>query len=178
MLYYSDLETAPTLPDIQDVSERFLREYDSDVYEKKISRLIRRVVDRVRKQQSEEFQAWVQAVRRLRNEDRYVDVMIDQARLGSMFRPRPSANLLKRWSAGAAVAVLFSGVVWFVYIRAPNPADPRNFPLGFAIWAVALCSALVLSALRLLLGARKFDEISGRVMDWFSGDSKPTKKSR
>jgi hypothetical protein len=44
MLYFS--ETAWTLPDIWDVSDKFDRDYDQDLYERKISGLIKNAVNR------------------------------------------------------------------------------------------------------------------------------------
>jgi hypothetical protein len=42
MLYFS--ETAWTLPDIWDVNDKFDRDYDQDVYERKISQLMKNAV--------------------------------------------------------------------------------------------------------------------------------------
>jgi len=58
MLYFS--ETAWTLPDDVDVNDEFDRKYDQQEYEKKIAQLISKAVKRVRKQQPEEFEAWIQ----------------------------------------------------------------------------------------------------------------------
>jgi hypothetical protein len=119
MLYFS--ETAWTLPDIMDVSDEFDKKYNQDDYEKKISLLIRKAVKRAREQQPEEFQAWIQAVRRLRKDDRYLLVMVDQAKVGSMFHTsRPPGDLLKLWGTGIAIVGLFSGLVWFINKLAPN----------------------------------------------------------
>src|SRR5580692_859182 len=85
MLYFS--ETAWTLPDIMDVNDEFDKKYDQDAYEKRISQLIKKVISRARKQNPEEFKAWIEAIRHLRKEDRYLLVMVDQARVGSVFRP-------------------------------------------------------------------------------------------
>lgn len=77
MLYFS--ETAWTLPNIMEVNDEFDREYDQAEYEKKISRLIRNETRRLRKENPEDFSSWVSAARKLKKEDHYISVMIDNA---------------------------------------------------------------------------------------------------
>src|ERR1700737_4280178 len=74
MLYFS--ETAWTLPDISEVSEEFDRDYDQGAFEKKVSKLIKNAVRSARKQQQEKFEGWVEAIRRLSKEDRFLIVMV------------------------------------------------------------------------------------------------------
>jgi hypothetical protein len=84
MLYFS--ETAWTLPDIWDVNDKFDRDYDQDVYERKISQLMKNAVSLARKHQPEEYKGWADAIRHLNKEDRYLLVMVHQARLRSDIR--------------------------------------------------------------------------------------------
>lgn len=77
MLYFS--ETAWTLPDIAKVNEEFDRDYEQAPYEKKVSSLIRRLRAADRKANQHESEAWMRAVRRVRDGDHYILVMIDQA---------------------------------------------------------------------------------------------------
>ena len=77
MLYFS--ETAWTLPDIMEVSDEFDREYDQTKYENKIARLIRNETKRLRKENPEHFASWTSAARKLKKEDHYISVMIDDA---------------------------------------------------------------------------------------------------
>ena len=77
MLYFTEVH--PSLPDIYDVNERFERNYNSDEYEAKISRLLRNALDRDRKQSAGGEQAWKDALNALRKEDHYILVMIRQA---------------------------------------------------------------------------------------------------
>ena len=97
MLYFS--ETAWTLPDMSEVSEEFDRDYDQSAFEKKISKLIKNAVSSARKQH-EKFESWVDAIQRLRKEDRFLLVMVKQARLGAPFRA--TRILWRVW--GVAVA--------------------------------------------------------------------------
>jgi hypothetical protein len=77
MLYFS--ETGWTLPDIMEVNNEFDREYDQAEYEKKIACLIRNETKRVRKENPEDFESWISAIRRLKKEDHYICVMVDLA---------------------------------------------------------------------------------------------------
>jgi hypothetical protein len=72
MLYFS--ETAWTLPDINEVSHAFDRDYDQEEYEKKIGALIRTA--KARKSGPYDLQAWKEAVRTIRQEDHYLIVLI------------------------------------------------------------------------------------------------------
>jgi hypothetical protein len=129
MLYFS--ETAWTLPDIWEVSDKFGRDYEQNVYEKKISRLIKTAVSRARKQHREEFEAWAEAIRRISNEDRFLLVMVKQAGLGATFRPlRSRRNSWKRWGTGCAMVALFGSLIWLTNKFFPDsgvtPAAPKG----------------------------------------------------
>ena len=77
ILYFT--EAGWTLPDIMDVYDEFERTCDESAYEKKISHLIRNETKRLRKESPQELALWINAVRRLKNEDHYLSVMIDEA---------------------------------------------------------------------------------------------------
>src|SRR5690348_14844231 len=94
MLYFS--ETAWTLPDIWEVNDKFDKGCDQDVYEKKISELIKNAVNRARKHEPEEYKHWADALRHLSKADRYLLVMIHQAKLGPTFRRSSSSEILRR----------------------------------------------------------------------------------
>jgi hypothetical protein len=73
MLLYSEAGWAP--PDIMDVGDDFDREYDHSEYEKKVSRIIKRLDKRLRKESPAEYQDWRSALEYLKHCDRYVNVM-------------------------------------------------------------------------------------------------------
>ena len=77
MLYFT--ETAWTLPDIMEVNDQFDREYNGAEYEKKIVGLIRNARKRARMEDTQEFEAWAEAIRILSKEDHYLLVMLDEA---------------------------------------------------------------------------------------------------
>ena len=85
MLYFTEVH--PSLPDIHEVNEQFERDYDSDEYEAKISRLLKNARDRDLKQSAGSEQAWKDALNALRKEDHYILVMVGQA-----FSPVPGAS--------------------------------------------------------------------------------------
>jgi hypothetical protein len=73
-LYFS--ESGWTLPDMSEVNEQFEREYDRRTYEKRIALLIRRARARLRAGDQREYQAWMNALAVLKDEDHYLLTMI------------------------------------------------------------------------------------------------------
>ncbi len=166
MLYFS--ETAWTLPDILEVNEEFDKNYNQEAYERKISQLIRKAVRRARKQQPEEFEAWIQAIRRLRKEDRYLLLMVDHARVGLAFRPpRPPGDLLKLWGTGITLVAFFCGLVWL--INKLFPGNNLSTSAYVAFWMASVCAAVLYFLLRLLIGGQKLDRVMVRATDWLFG---------
>ncbi len=106
MLYFS--ETDWTLPDIMEVSDEFDKEYDQKDYEKKIAGLIRGLVRRIRRDNREEYDLWLDAIGVLSLGDHYVLVMVKQA--GAL--PRPRHDLLRLWMTGLALVGTF--MAWFI----------------------------------------------------------------
>lgn len=96
MLYFS--ETAWTLPDIMEVNAEFDRQYDQTKYEKKIAHLIGNETKRLRKENPEDFASWISAARKLKKEDHYMSVMIDDAGL-------PTGSISDKWK-GAILVVM------------------------------------------------------------------------
>ena len=96
MLYFS--ETAWTLPDIMEVNAEFDREYDQTKYENKITRLIRNETKRLRKENPEDFASWTSAARKLKKEDHYISVMIDNAGI-------PTGSIGDKWKGAILVVI-------------------------------------------------------------------------
>jgi hypothetical protein len=175
MLYFS--ETASTLPDILEVSDEFDRDYDQGAYEKKISQLIKKAVSSARKQQDQRFKEWAEAIRLLSKEDRFLLVMVRQARLGAAFRPR--RVLWRLWGTVVVGLTFFVALDWVIRKTFPIPGGfsyPRgNGPEGWYLWAAMVCVALIYGLLRFFVGARKFDETEDRALEWIFGMSKHRK---
>lgn len=103
MLYFS--ETDWTLPDIMQVNEQFDREYDQDDYEKKIKKLIIGAAKHDRKESSDQYDSWLEAIRVLEKEDHYILVMIQAADL------RPRGDQLRLFIAGICIATMVLGFI-------------------------------------------------------------------
>ena len=95
MLYFS--ETAWTLPDIMEVTDEFDRQYNQAEYENKISRLIRNETKRLR-DNPEDFSSWINAARKLKKEDHYLSVMIDNGGVST-------GSVNDNWKGGALVVI-------------------------------------------------------------------------
>ncbi len=104
MLYFS--ETGWTLSDVATASDEFDSAYDYRDYEKKIARLIRNAGKHIRKKSSADYDLLWQAIRRLRTEDHYLNVLIRKAGL------RPRGDLLRLWCAGTAVVLVFIALIF------------------------------------------------------------------
>jgi hypothetical protein len=114
MLYFS--ETGWTLPNIMEVSQEFDQTYDQYEYESKIGQIIRRIHDLPDANCDEDD--WDEAVKRVRDEDHYLLVLIDSA-----FRKSPRRS---RWEtarlilAGAMVFAGFIPILFFVKSHVSN----------------------------------------------------------
>jgi hypothetical protein len=178
MLYFS--ETAWTLPDIWEVSDKFDQEYERTAYEKKISLLIKKSVARARKQHGEELDVWRAAIRHLSKEDRYLLVMVGQAGLGQTVR---SARFHRDWwkvlGESIAVAALFVGFTWLLATINPQPGayrprsgtygSPLTEVLSFSVWAFSFSIAALYALARWLVGAHTFEEFVSRATEWIFG---------
>jgi hypothetical protein len=167
MLYFSEI--AWTLPDIWDVNDKFDRDYDQDVYERKISQLIKNAVNRARKDQPEEYKGWADAIRHLSKEDRYLLVMVHQAKLGPAFRRSSSSKTLRRFQAVAIIgAIMFVGLIWAINKRFPEtnlPPDARG-RLDFAFWLAMVCFAVLAE---IVLQVARFSSGVSWAVDWILG---------
>lgn len=107
MLYFS--ETAWTLPDFMEVNDAFGREYDQEEYEQKIGLLSRNFLADASKNNPDDFNAWKAAVRKLRQEDHYLLVLITSGN-GSSSASKggfPSPLVIGAVTGGSAVVILY-----------------------------------------------------------------------
>jgi len=110
MLYFS--ETAWTLPDIEEVSEAFDRDYDQASYEEKIGALVRNLRADSRKNNRSDYDSWTEAARKIQREDHYLLVLISAS--GS--KSSPPVGFLKLAAIGFALAcVVF--VIAYLFVR-------------------------------------------------------------
>jgi hypothetical protein len=111
MLYFS--ETAWTLPDTAAVNDAFDREYNQAEYERKIGKLIRNMRTTDRAHNREEFEAWNEALRTLRQEDHYLLVLIAAAESSRL----PARRFLKLVAIALVVACVIVAVAYLVMNR-------------------------------------------------------------
>jgi predicted dithiol-disulfide oxidoreductase (DUF899 family) len=105
MLYFT--ESGWTLPDMTEVSAAFDREYDQDVYEKKIARVVAKTYKHILEDSRDEYDKWWAAIHFLQKEDHYILVMIALADL------RPRGDQLKLLAAGVAIVACI--LLWVIF---------------------------------------------------------------
>ncbi len=156
-LYFS--ESGWALPDIMVVNEAFERDYDQDVYEKKIKKLVREARSRARKETPEEVRSWSEAIRILRKEDHYISVM-----LGHPTAPRhPFIDLLRAVGTGVALTAIFAFVSLFLdtHFEIMKTREGR----AFVEWWIAAGFVGINLLLWLIFGREKASALLGRVID-------------
>src|SRR6202165_5737886 len=155
MLYFT--ESGWALPDIMKVSEDFDREYDQHKYEQKIARLITKADKRIRKGSRDDYDRWWAAIRFLQREDHYISVMIRLAGL------RPRGDQLRLFVTGLGIVTCL--LVWtFLGIKYNIPVPSRGNLEVFA-WAVLCVIFVVYTLLRFILGRRRRDELTSKMLE-------------
>jgi hypothetical protein len=157
MLYFT--ESGWTLPDIMKVSEDFDREYDQAEYERKIAKVVTKADRRIRKSPGDDYDRWWAAIRFLQREDHYISVMIRLAGL------RPRGDQLKLFVTGLGIVTCLLG--WtFLGIKYKIPVPSRGNLEVFA-WAVLCFIFVAYTLLRFILGRKRRDELTSRVLEQF-----------
>lgn len=77
MLYFTESGWMPF--DFAEVNNAFEASYDTSTYETKISNLVRNLIARMRRENPSQLELWVQARRKLSQEDHYLLVLIGLA---------------------------------------------------------------------------------------------------
>jgi hypothetical protein len=155
MLYFT--ESGWTLPDIMKVSEDFDREYDQNDYERKIAKLVTKADRRIRKSPGDDYGRWWAAIRYLQREDHYISVMIRLAGL------RRRGDQLRLFVTGLGIVTCLLG--WtFLGIRYNIPVPSRGNLEVFA-WAVLCLIFVAYTLLRFILGRKKRDELTSKVLE-------------
>ena len=111
MLYFSEIGW--TLPGIAEVSDAFDRDYDQVSYEEKIGTLVRNFCAYSHKTNSDEFDAWEEAVRTIHREDHYLLVLIAA---GGKLPSSSGVGFLKLVAIGFAITCAVLGIA-YLFIR-------------------------------------------------------------
>ena len=77
MLHFTEVH--PTIPNILEINEEFEKNYDSDEYEEKVTRLLKNARDRDSQSNSTLDQQWKDTFQALRDEDHYILIMAGEA---------------------------------------------------------------------------------------------------
>ncbi|MBS1800095.1 MAG: hypothetical protein JSS95_09745 [Acidobacteria bacterium] len=113
MLYFS--ETGWTLPDMNEVSNAFDRDYDEASYEQKIGTLAHNFLANSHRDNRDEFEAWKEAIRTIRQEDHYLLVLIDP-RLSIQPDTQSPYRFLKLLALGFLMACVLL-VIGYFYLK-------------------------------------------------------------
>jgi hypothetical protein len=158
MLYFT--ESGWTLPDIMKVNEDFDREYDQDEYEHKITKLVRKADERIRKGAHGDYDKWWAAIRFLEREDDYILVMI---RMGGL---RPRGDQLRLLATGLSIVTVILIAIFLSIqydIRMPAQSD-----FGTFVWVFLACLFVSYMLLRFIIGAKKADDLTSTVLEKLS----------
>jgi hypothetical protein len=155
MLYFT--ESGWTLPDIMKVNEDFDGEYNQDDYEQKIAKLVQKADRRVCRDSREDYERWWAAIRFLQREDHYISVMI---RLASL-RPRGDQLRLFVTALGVVTCILS-----FIFLSVKfNISIPSRGDLGTFVWAVLACFSVAYMLLRFILGSKRTDDFTSKIVE-------------
>jgi len=136
MLYFS--ETGWTLPNMMVISQDFDRDYNQDEYEAKIAGVIRHVRDHGSGRHDDG--GWSEAVKRLRAEDHYLLVLIDEAR--KVPAKRPSGDFARLIVASVLVSFVCVGTGFFVFAHVANVAIAKVILIA-VLFAVAMAAVFL-----------------------------------
>lgn len=155
MLYFT--ESGWNLPDIMQVNEDFDRDYDQHEYERKIANLVRNVDRKIKKDSPKEYDKWWAAIRFLQREDHYISVMIRLAGL------RPREDQLRLFVTALGIVALI--LIWVFLSIKYSIQMPSRGELGIFMWAVLVCLSVAYALARLVLGSKRTDDFTSKVIE-------------
>jgi hypothetical protein len=107
MMYFTETGEVPEDPIA--LNEEFEKEYDTNEYEAKVSKLLSHAYHRLRKENSSSLKEWQAAIETLQEGDHYLLVLESHA------LPRISLGSLSRLTARLALLVLAVYGLWFAF---------------------------------------------------------------
>jgi hypothetical protein len=144
MLYFTENEE-PTEDPIA-LNAEFEEQYDTNQFEQKISKLMRRAYKAACAEGDSTKKQWNASMRRLSQGDHYLPVMWD-------VRPPVGISKGKALIWGVSLAAMLLGGRWFLlHATPPSPRLLLVFVLGFALAGYLLRSSMI--------------RVSGRFVDW------------
>ena len=141
MLYVS----APEMSDTEEeMCSEFDRNFDQDIYERRVAALIRNADRRYRQTDKQAFLRWRSATQLLLRQDHYIGVMIARAKL------RPPWDLLKL--IGTAILVVCVAIGVAVLMDKWGIEPPTKAAAAFWLWIALLPLAVLYFLVRLMAG--------------------------
>ncbi|MGJ5815562.1 hypothetical protein [Paludibaculum fermentans] len=165
MLLFS--ETSWTPGNTEEMNYRFEQECDQRLFEKKMVGLLRGLRKRLKREDLQRFESFLDAVRATEKEDYYLLVMLREAGLGV----RPRRSILERL-AGLVKLVLLAIAILCAILACLYILDCFGVPvtresLAFFGWVIAIGIAAVYGTLYLTLGKPRFQILWDRIADKF-----------
>lgn len=166
MLYFSEMY--PSLPDINEVSAKFDKEYDMDAYEAKITKLFKNAFQRDRKESPELASQWTDAIGTLAREDHYISVMVGEVAGNTSMVGETGGDIRTLGDVfrliGTAIAVIMAfSLLWFAWEWFAN-----RFSGAVQLAFLAFCVILIWFAGK-IMADRRFIEWTVR---WFRPKSR------
>lgn len=126
-----------------------------DLYEDKVSRLIKNAVAQARRDSPEEYAAWWDAIRILKEKDLFLNVMISRSGV------RPPGDILKLLgTALLVVVILMCGIILMDKIGIDLPSKDTQ---AFYVWITAVVLAVAVAIDWFATGGKTVDTIMGKV---------------
>ena len=123
MMYFTETDECPEDPIA--LNDAFEAEYDTDEYEKKVSRLLRQACARLKKENPSSARRWDEAVQELSKGDHYVLLFLDDALIGYT-----SNQSLFGWSfwklLALGILILAIGIVVFAAMLHHGDSGPAR----------------------------------------------------
>ena len=112
---------------------------------------------RIRKSSRDDYDRWWAAIHSPQREDHYISVMIRLAGL------RPRGDQLRLFAAGLGIVTCIL-MLTFLSIKYNIPMPSRG-NLGIFVWAVLACLFVGYMLLRFILGRKRTDDLTSKVLE-------------
>ncbi len=160
-------ETSWTPANTVEMNERFEREYDQRLFEKKIVGLLRGLRRRLKREDLRQFESLVDAVRAMDHEDYYLQLMLRSAGLGARPRRTLSERLARFVKLIVAAVSIICAMMGFFYTLDYFGVPVTRESVAFFGWAIAIGLAAIYGTLYLTLGKARIQILWDRIADMF-----------
>jgi hypothetical protein len=144
MMYFT--ESPDAVEDPVTLNEEFEAQYDSEEYESKIAKLLRRAHARVKKESPEKARLWSDAIRTLNKGDHYILVLWSLQSTDE----RPPYDSLKLLAA--AILIALAMLAWEFWVAPRVSGTGRLSSALHALWKALQASRIILFCAAIALG--------------------------